>query len=346
MYIVAPSINPKTRRGFTLIELLFVIAMLGVLSTTGILFYQQRMQTQKIEKTVSQIEQWLQAGMAYYARNNRWPNITEIATYMPEGAADKNPWCDTTRNGGQPCFSVAQSPRDPLLFAVTATLLSTDTLTLSTIAKRLPFAEVSSSNQITAIVSVPEAKKATEDAILVRVGFRNLGEGQFEALTGSGSEGYSMAKIFIPPSEQPDCSRYGKGTDYKLEIYPIVRNWVMNKEDQPFPVFSKLSLRPIGLNTKKEYELRVCARLQSIWRSRAFTRPEPPNRVQSKAVAADSFDIRVWLFFVCKKEGTVSNYDSLVAVADDCGFNTGKTSESPLESKVESTTLPLSKVRF
>jgi len=69
--------NIKTKKlplhGFTLMELLFVIAIISVIAMAGMSFVQQRAQETKIEKSVLQIQQLLQAGMAYYIDNGCWP---------------------------------------------------------------------------------------------------------------------------------------------------------------------------------------------------------------------------------------------------------------------------------
>jgi len=89
--------------GFTLIELLFVIAIISVIATAGMSIVKQRAQEAKIDKSVLQIQQLLQAGMAYYVDNGCWPikggtptgctvsQPSDFTMYMPVSSA-VNPW--------------------------------------------------------------------------------------------------------------------------------------------------------------------------------------------------------------------------------------------------------------
>lgn len=65
--------NKSKFLGFTLIELLFVIAIASVLVSLGLTMVKQRGQQAKVEKTALQMQQLMQAGMAYYVDNHCWP---------------------------------------------------------------------------------------------------------------------------------------------------------------------------------------------------------------------------------------------------------------------------------
>jgi prepilin-type N-terminal cleavage/methylation domain-containing protein len=99
--------------GFTLIELLLVVAIASILVSLGLSMMKQRSQEAKIEKTVLQIQQLLQAGMAYYIDNGCWPGwagtfyATEctlnsspppFSQYIP-AAITVNPWGKPYRYG-------------------------------------------------------------------------------------------------------------------------------------------------------------------------------------------------------------------------------------------------------
>jgi prepilin-type N-terminal cleavage/methylation domain-containing protein len=69
------NLVPK-HHGFTLLELLFVIAIISILSSVGVGLLRTQVQQSKIDKTVLQIKQLMQAGMTYYLANNCWPSQT------------------------------------------------------------------------------------------------------------------------------------------------------------------------------------------------------------------------------------------------------------------------------
>lgn len=88
------------KQGFTLIEILFVIAILSVLASLGISVLQQRAQQLKVERTALQMQQILQAGMAFKAdaADQKWPECgptppksPNFDKYMPTGLS-LNPW--------------------------------------------------------------------------------------------------------------------------------------------------------------------------------------------------------------------------------------------------------------
>lgn len=82
--------------GFTLIEILFVIAIISVMASLGISVLQQRSQQLKVQKTALQMQQILQAGMAFKADSatSDWPvsgDTTFETKYLPVNST-YNPW--------------------------------------------------------------------------------------------------------------------------------------------------------------------------------------------------------------------------------------------------------------
>jgi len=73
--------------GFTLIELLFIIAIIGVIAAASMSIVKQRAQETKVEKTALQIQQFVQAGIAYYMDNSCWP----VKGGTPTGCAVTKP---------------------------------------------------------------------------------------------------------------------------------------------------------------------------------------------------------------------------------------------------------------
>jgi prepilin-type N-terminal cleavage/methylation domain-containing protein len=119
--------------GFTLLELMLVLALVAVLTVAGLAAYQIQQRNFKIDKTALQMQQWLQAGMAFYVDCNQWPpdstsdtNILSAMTgkttlmpqecptltaptlraYMPAGADTNGPWPNSYHIGvGEGAYS-------------------------------------------------------------------------------------------------------------------------------------------------------------------------------------------------------------------------------------------------
>lgn len=63
----------KRSSGFTLIELLLVLALVVALTAAGLFAYQIQLRNFRVDKTALQMQQWLQAGMAFQADCGQWP---------------------------------------------------------------------------------------------------------------------------------------------------------------------------------------------------------------------------------------------------------------------------------
>lgn len=79
----------KHERGFTLIEMLLVMVIASTIIYMAVTYVQQKSQQMMIDKTTLQIEQILNAAMAYYVSNGEWPA-------QPTGAVGNN--------NGLPCL--------------------------------------------------------------------------------------------------------------------------------------------------------------------------------------------------------------------------------------------------
>lgn len=71
-------------RGFTLLELMLVIALVAALSVAGLAAYQVQIRNFKIDKTAIQMQEWLQAGMAFYSDCHVWPNPNNDPNILQE----------------------------------------------------------------------------------------------------------------------------------------------------------------------------------------------------------------------------------------------------------------------
>lgn len=86
--------------GFTLLELLFVIAIIGVMASLGISYMTKRTEDEKIKKAALQIQQLLEAGINYYADQNKWPANSSTVD-IKKNACDQpkiQPPCEKSAN--------------------------------------------------------------------------------------------------------------------------------------------------------------------------------------------------------------------------------------------------------
>lgn len=138
--------------GYSLLELMLVIAILAMLATFGLSAYQQKMQNFRIEKTALQMQQWLEASLTYYAKNNVWPGAGSLAGtteliqdgYLPPGSDQQNPFCTT----GSACYIVEPDPTagsQQVRVSAVLNTLANPTQIAQLIANRLPNAIVGSS---------------------------------------------------------------------------------------------------------------------------------------------------------------------------------------------------------
>lgn len=152
--------------GFTLIELLFIIVVVGILASIMILTYQQKANSQKVEKTAVQMQQIMQAAVSYKTDYNCWPNSTGAQTgcnlpnppdfvrnYAPviQGYTNgvmTNPW------GGNYVFFPDSTQK---IFTVQSGALSNDLSLANRIASVLPNATVTTTPTPGVTVSITQS---------------------------------------------------------------------------------------------------------------------------------------------------------------------------------------------
>lgn len=105
--------------GFTLLELMLVVAIIAAISVIGISAYKQQVQNFQVDKAALQMQQWMEAAVAYRVANGVWPSLpspapsgctsinqmleataasnpcnapTPVVTYVTPGSIDANPW--------------------------------------------------------------------------------------------------------------------------------------------------------------------------------------------------------------------------------------------------------------
>lgn len=96
-------------RGFSLLEMLLVIAVLAVISIAGISYLRDKALNLKIDKTALQIQQWLEASLAYQIDNGNPPESIEkllpadcknpTGTYYMPCDSQYSPWYNGSTAG-------------------------------------------------------------------------------------------------------------------------------------------------------------------------------------------------------------------------------------------------------
>lgn len=72
----------KYSSGFTLLEILLVVVIVAAILTILVGYYQQQMTSFRNDRTAAQMQQILNAGMAYYVANGAWPAQSGASTAL------------------------------------------------------------------------------------------------------------------------------------------------------------------------------------------------------------------------------------------------------------------------
>jgi type II secretory pathway pseudopilin PulG len=143
-------------KGVTLLEVLLVLVIASSILVMIISYSNQRMNQLRMDRTVMQIQQILNAGLAYYVNKGQWPELTDLqssdtkSSYLSAYAL-KNPW-------GK--YDVSNTPETGVFTVTfTASKLPNNQATeaiLMTLAGQLPNASTSSSTRtVTSSVNIP-----------------------------------------------------------------------------------------------------------------------------------------------------------------------------------------------
>lgn len=154
-------------QGFSLLEMLLVVVIVTALIVMGINYTQQRMMTIRIDKTVQQMEQILNAALTYYVANGKWPtsmaclygeapdsDCTSTTKYLPYSTSAPmiGPWgAGSVYSAGAPADA---SGAKPIFYVMTTTPVTYT----PAIVGRLPLGFTAESSSLS---SVPVVKECT-----------------------------------------------------------------------------------------------------------------------------------------------------------------------------------------
>lgn len=102
------SIKKSFAKGFTLIEMLLVMVIISIIIYGSIGYLQQRSAQLRIDRTSAQIQQIMNAALAYYITNSKWPaniGVLQDGFYLPRAVAVPN-----INSWGQPYFIAPTVP--------------------------------------------------------------------------------------------------------------------------------------------------------------------------------------------------------------------------------------------
>lgn len=154
----------KKNKGFTLIEMLLVITLIAIIAALSILTFRLHAESERIDKAALEMEQVLQAAMAYNNINRKWPennsalpdcdpsnhpNLADfINHYLPNGEV-------TNDFGHHYCWgSTGGANQNNTLFWVAIQVPNHDIAMAKRIAARLPNA-ITTSNPISLMMPAP-----------------------------------------------------------------------------------------------------------------------------------------------------------------------------------------------
>ena len=150
----------RWEKGFTLIEIMLVMVIISVILYMSMGYLQQQTRNVKIDKSSAQMQQILNAGLAYYVNNGEWPaGGDSLACLQGTGAAGcLTSYLPVTMNnpfGG--VYSAAISNTNfSVSLAIPASLNVTGKAVAKMIAGRLPLASVDASGLVvTSYINIP-----------------------------------------------------------------------------------------------------------------------------------------------------------------------------------------------
>lgn len=136
--------NQFLQKGVTLIEMLLVMVVISMIIMMSIGYVQQRNFTMRMNRTTAQMQQILNAGLAYWVANGKWPesldSLQQSGFLPPKPAQIVSPWgTDYVVMQGPASATVSVPPLPPLLYVYTTVNAgSSTTAAANIIAGSLP----------------------------------------------------------------------------------------------------------------------------------------------------------------------------------------------------------------
>lgn len=143
------NMNRIRQMGFSLIEILLVLVIMGAVLYMAVGYFRQQALQARVEKTSLQMQQILNAGLAYYVANGAWPEMDDHSIECLQGKGGdkckapylitplKSPWNND--------YKIAADKDSGLFYVYTKVESGTITTALATmIAGKLPMAYTSS----------------------------------------------------------------------------------------------------------------------------------------------------------------------------------------------------------
>ncbi|VVC76887.1 hypothetical protein AQUSIP_22140 [Aquicella siphonis] len=131
----------KNVTGFTLIEILLVLVIISIIIFASVGYVQQRALQLRMDRTTTQMQQILNAGLSYYVQEGHWPTaLSDLqGTYLPPVSVTlKNPW------GNDYAIDSASNPKLFYVYTRVNTVSAKGAFAAaSVIAGTLPFAYTS-----------------------------------------------------------------------------------------------------------------------------------------------------------------------------------------------------------
>lgn len=221
--------NIMSKKAFTIIEMLLVIAILGVLAMLGLRYIAKQSEQNKVSKASLQVQQFLQAGLAYQAEKGAWPICSDntptgdfMTNYVPNMTENLNPWGTDSYHWIDPPQDQNDCSNDDgsgSKFRVYTDLK--DARLAGLLVNSLPNAAISNTTTVIAEVS-PSTKQASSGGISVLYyGSKNV-KSIYSADENGVVNNYDRVEI---PYTDEDCPN---PDTQKIMVFPFISSWDMS----------------------------------------------------------------------------------------------------------------------
>jgi prepilin-type N-terminal cleavage/methylation domain-containing protein len=139
------TMNPgKKLKGFTLLEMVLVMAIMASVLVAILGYTTQKSDEVRRDRLVMQLQQVLNAGLAYYVNLGSWPATSDLSGlqtnhYLPSGTFN-NPWGSAFSIGIDTTPTTAGNPPESEFYACTS-LPGAAYVAANVVASRLPFGQ-------------------------------------------------------------------------------------------------------------------------------------------------------------------------------------------------------------